>query len=116
MILHHVFEDIECDVLESEAAHINNGWFEPHYHRELCEVDFDFDVDIAFKDFFDYIKPYGFENWKEDERFVYERAYRDVWHSSWFRLDDLEEDEDFIQFMKERYEDDARQQCQEDNE
>lgn len=116
MYLSYHFEDIECEVLESQSAHINNGWFEPHYHRELCEVDYDFDVDITFKDFFDYIKPYDFENWKEDGRFAYERACRDVWRSSWFRLDDLEEDEDFIQFMTDRYEEDAREKCQEDYE
>ena len=115
MILNYVFEDIMCDVEYDAGTHINNGWFEPHYHREPCEVEYDYDVDITFKDFFDYIKPYDFRNWKEDRQHAYERACRDVFNSSWFNLDDLEEDEDFIDFMKERYEDDARQQCQEDN-
>ena len=115
MYLHYVFEDIECEVQYDEATHINNQWFEPHYHRELCEVDYDYEVDITFKDFFDFIKPYDFDHWKDDGRFAYERACRDVWNSDWFSLDALEEDEDFIQFMKDRYEDDAREQCQEEN-
>lgn len=115
MYLHYVFEDIECEVRYDEATHINNQWFEPHYYRKLCEVDYDYEVDVCFKDFFDFIKPFDLNHWKEDGQHAYERACRDVWNSDWFRLDDLEEDEDFIQFMKDRYEDEAREKCEEDN-
>lgn len=115
MYLHYVFEDIECEVLESPSTHINNQWFEPHYRRELCEVDYDYEVDVCFKDFFDFIKPFDFDHWKEEGQHAFERACRDVWSSTWFNLDGLEEDEEFIEFMKDRYEDQAREQCQEEN-
>ena len=68
---------------------------------------YDYGVDVTFKDFFDFVKPNDFDEWQDDGRFAYERACRDVWHSDWFGLDALEEDVGFIQFMTERYQDDA---------
>ena len=115
MILNYVFEDVMCDVLYDGATHINNGWFEPHYCKKLCEVNYDYEVDVTFKDFFDFIKPFDFNHWGKDGRLIYERACKDVWDSDWLKLDELEKDEDFIQFMKERYEDKARERYQEEN-
>lgn len=115
MYLIYFFNNISVSVLENAGTHINNQWFEPHYRTEIIDLEYEFEVEIKFEDFFDFIKPYDFNNWTEDKRLSYKRACKDIFNSDWFRLDDLEEDEDFIDFMKDRYEDDAREQCQEDN-
>ena len=114
MILHYTFDDIMCDVIESTSSHINNGWYEPHYHREQCEVEFDFAVEVEFEDFFDFVKPYDFDNWKEEGKNAYERACLDLWNKDWFSMCFLEDDYDFIEFMKDRYEEDAHVACVEE--
>lgn len=116
MYLNYVFENMRVPVLESPATHVNNQWFEPHYRREIMDVEYEFEVDVKFKDFFDFLKPYDFKEWKKEGQDAYEIACKNVFNSCWFDLEALEEDEDFIQFMKERYEDEAREKCEEDYE
>ena len=62
------------------------------------------------------MKPYDFKEWKEERQNAYTRALKDVWNSYWFNTDSLEDDDEFIEFMKERYEDDAYEECKEENE
>ena len=38
-----------------------------------------------------------------------------MWNEDLIDLDKLEEDENFIDFMKDKYEDDARKACEEEN-
>lgn len=114
MILNYRFEDIVCEQRYDALDHINHKWFEEKTYTTTTDVEYEYDVDVSFEDFFDFIKPHDFRNWKEDGRNAYERACRDVWNSDWFRIDDLEEDEDFIQFMTDRYESDAHDKCQEE--
>ena len=115
MTLHYTFDDIMCDVIDSPARHINNGWFEPHYHREECVVEFKYEVEPSFEDFFDFIKPHDFNGWKEEGRKAYKQACLDIWRNEWFTIGELEEDEDFIEFMEERYKDEAHTICVEEN-
>lgn len=112
MILYYLFDNIVCRVPHGAGTHIDNGWYEPHYREEICEVDYEHEVDVKFEDFFDFMKPHGFDKWAEDGRFAYERACRDMWNSDWFDLYSLEENEDFIDFMTDKYEREARYECE----
>lgn len=115
MNLYYHFEDIECNVLESEVAHINNQWFEPHYTRKDCAVDYKYEVDVSFQDFFDYVKTTEYSRLSNEGKLGYERAIKDIWNCDLFRLEDLEEDEDFIEYMQARYKDEAREKCIDEN-
>lgn len=70
--------------------------------------DYVYRVDIRFNDFFDFMKPYDFEEWKSEGKYAYERACRDLWGSDWFSLHELEEDKYFIDFMMKRFEVEAK--------
>lgn len=104
MNLHYYFEDIECDVLCDTGTHINNGWYEPHYHRELCNVEYDYEVDISTEDLAEFL---GVELNEQSEKTL--EKFIDVFGAT------IEEDEDFIDFMTQKYEEKAREKCQEEN-
>lgn len=78
---------VMCDVLQQA------GWtdIEPTYKRELCEIDYEFDIDVSRKDVEEY-----FGDRVSEELFDF------------IDLDMLEGDDNFIEFMIEKYEDKAQ--------
>lgn len=115
MRLNYHFEDVACDVICSVSSHINSGWYEPHYHTEYCDIDYEYDVDIDFEDFLDFMKPYGFEKLDKSFQDGFIKSLRNVWDSDWFDYDRLENDDNFIEFMTQKYEEAAREQCEKEN-
>lgn len=120
MTLHYSFDGIVCECLESPGTHINNGWFEPHYYRAVCDdVEFDYEVDVSYDDIFDYLKPHDFEKWSEELKKAYIRGFDALWDNDLvdneMLSESLENDDYFIEFMKERYEDEAREECEKEN-
>lgn len=97
MRLHYIIENEpdEYDMEHSYAA------------RNYKPVGFYFDVDVDFDDFFEYMQPDDFKSWHEEEKKAFKIACEKVWNSNWFYLNDIEEDEDFIEFMKNKCEEDA---------
>lgn len=83
-----------CDVQQPA------GWsdLEPEYKREMCEFDYDYEVDVSKEDLEDY-----FGNEISDELMDF------------IDIDELEEDEDFIEFMEEKYEEEATESAETEN-
>lgn len=84
MTLYYNFE-MMCSVPVSSW-----GGDEPKYRREMCDIDHEFSVDVSRKDVEEF-----FESKISEELFDF------------IDLDMLESDDDFIEFMTEKYEDKA---------
>lgn len=125
MTLHYSFEG-DVEVIDSASAHINNGWYEPHYHTEHCDdIEYEYEVDPTEDDFLDYLAPdFRFmEKFKdlpkEQIKLLQqgaEEAIRLILGSYEDLKDWIEEEDEFVEFMTERYEDDARQAFEEEYE
>lgn len=113
MKIKYVFDGIECDVDTTTPSD-----FEPKSERKLCDgVEYEFDVVVDFEDFFEFNdSDFNWAHFSSQEKQAYQLGCRNVFHSPWFSLEALEEDEKFIAFMKERYEEEAREECQKENE
>lgn len=85
MYLTYNFE-VMCDVQQPA------GWtdIEPRYKRELCDIEYDYHVNVGRKDLEEY---FGHEISEELLEFI--------------DVEGIEEDEDFIEFMKDRHEEEA---------
>ena len=70
-------------------------------------LELEFEVEVDFNDFFEFMQPNDFKSWHEEGKKAFKIACEKVWNSNWFNSDDLEEDEDFIEFMKDKYEETA---------
>ena len=115
MKLHYIFEDVSCEVLESPLAHINSGWYEPHYRKEVCDVEYDFDIKVSYDDVFDYLCPSDFHKWSKEEQNAYVKGFDALWDNNLVYTEDLEYDDNFYDFMKERYKEEAREAFDEEN-
>lgn len=59
---------------------------------------------VEFTDFFEFMKPTNFDTWAREGKVAYQKACQDVFDSSWFSLEELEYDDEFVDFMTKRYE------------
>lgn len=101
---------VMCDVPRSSMDHYNNGWFEEHYEQEEQEVDFEYEISVAFDDYLDYAKPHDYNVLsKEEQDSIMEELKK--------QFEDFEgameiDDDDFIDYLKDKYEDEARVECE----
>lgn len=107
MKLHYVFEDVEINV--TSFASITS--IEPTTHKERTCVEYDYDVEIELEDIIDYFKPRNIEHLDFEEQCGFKNAIQCLWKEMVVDVDTLEDDESFIDFMKERYYDKAYEQC-----
>lgn len=104
-------------VLYGPGTHINNGWYEPHYHiEEMEDVEFEYEVEPDDSDYIEYLMPdfYG-EQWKnlekKDRDLMLKGAKVAIANiiSDFDSLkEELEEDDNFEEFIRDRYEEEAR--------
>lgn len=102
---------------------------EPRTKKVLKDIDYDFEFIVKVNDMVDYLMPYPLT--KEDKN-KNEQEIRDTALANFFMtkalsflivdcsrsidLDDLENDEYFVEFLKERYEEQAYEEWEESNE
>lgn len=104
----------------------NNYGNEPHTHKEVRTIRHDYWVKVKITDIVDYLMPYDLTHKKnkttEDTKeialahFYMEKAIDFLKDNTDCDLEDLENDEYFVEFMKERYEEEAWQDWEESNE
>lgn len=83
-----------CRVQQDASTHIEQDWDEPHYKKELQEVDYEFSTHITLDDIEDY---FGIAI--NDELYVF------------LDIDMLELDSSFIEFMTDKYYETAQAEC-----
>lgn len=103
----------------------NNYGDYPHTHKEIRTVRHSFDVNVKVRDIVDYLMPYDLTHTKNKTleqsneialaNFYMTKAIDYLKDNISCDLEELEEDEYFVEFMKERYEDDAWEDFMEGN-
>ena len=98
----------------------------PRTKKEKVDVSYDYEVVVKVRDIVAYLMPYSLTHKKEktaDEvneiriaNFYMTKAIEFLQYSGAAELEDLESDEYFVEFMKERYEEDALESWEDYNE
>lgn len=97
------------------------GRISPHTRPRTQDVDYDYDVNVSEQDIVDYLMPMNLskrnKNKSEEEikeavlaSFYMEKMYDFLRYNDAIDLDALEQDESFVEFMKERYEEKAMEE------
>ena len=108
MTLHYTFEAMG-EVLASPAEHIAYGWYEPHYHEEMCEYDFEYEVTTDVDDIWDFLmSTMGGAPWTSEQSAAAKELFDHLSNKGLLNTETLEDDDEFVRFMKEKYEDKAR--------
>lgn len=86
-------------------TYIRNGYEEQDYET----VDeFEYEIDYTFKDILDYVKSKEYKDWSKEKKDGFVAGVEMLYDFFSDTIEDsLEEDDDFIEFIKEKYEDEA---------
>lgn len=118
MRIRYEWKDVEVNV--------PNGYGElPHNHREIRDIEYDYNIDIKIRDVVQYLMPYNLVN-KQDKtqedvneiklaNFYLTKATNYLVDQLGIDLEDLENDEFFVEYMHQRYEKDAWEEYQNGN-
>ena len=109
MWLEYHFKDIMCEV------EIEGRGEEPNLVKKLCEVDYDYEVSISDEDIIEYLAPIHFKELNQDLQVGFKTAISYVVGGDLINFGDLEDDEDFIKFMTEKYREKAHEKCVDEN-
>ena len=110
MWLEYHFKDIMCEVDITTPLDI-----EPQYKREICEVDYDYEVSISEEDIVEYLAPINFKELSQDFQAGFETAISHAVVEDLINFGELEDNEDFIWFMTEKYREKAYEKCVDEN-
>ena len=110
MWLEYHFKDIMCEVDITTPLDI-----EPQYKREICEVDYDYEVDISEEDIIEYLAPRNMKELSRDFQVGFETAISRAVVEDLINFGELEDNEDFIWFMTEKYREKAYEKCEDEN-
>jgi len=106
VLLYYTFEDIMVDV----------QFDVDRTRKEKQTVDWTYRTEITLDDVFEYVCRADFKQLSKPEQAAYVDAIRHLYNLDLIDLDKLEEDDDFIEFMTDKYRDDALEDCKEMNE
>lgn len=118
MLVKYFWEDVTLNVE-------NNYGTSPHTHKVVRDVEYDYDIDIKIEDIVDYLIPYHLEqkeiNSEEKLELRHAKTYMTkaiefLVENCQIDLDELEQDETFKEYMKDKYESSAWEEFQERNE
>ena len=105
ILLYYTFEDIMVDVqIDVDRT-----------RRERQTVDWTYRVSIGLDDIFEYICPSIYRHLSKPEQDAYYDAIRHLYVLDLIDLEQLEDDDDFIRFMTDKYRDDALEECKDFN-
>lgn len=98
----------------------------PHTHQVTHDIDFEYDVVVRFGDIVDYLIPYSLKNKVDKDKLddieiaaancYIRKTLLFLKDNDALDLEELEYDQDFKEFMHDRYESDAWEEFQESNE
>lgn len=109
MWLEYHFKDIMCEV------EVDGGINEPNIIKKLCEVDYDYEVGISDEDIVDYLAPINFKELNQDFQVGFKTAISHAVVEDLINFGELEDKEDFIIFMTEKYREEAHEKCVDEN-
>ena len=107
MTLHYTFEAMG-EVLASPAEHIAYGWYEPHCREGMCEYDFEYEVTPDDDDYWDFLmSTMGEAPWTKEQSAAAKELFDHLSKEDLLNTEALEDDDKFVRFMKDKYEDEA---------
>lgn len=114
MILHYHWENVTVNVPYHPYG---SKWVDQHTKPCIDDVDFDYEVDVSHQDIIDFLTPRWFE---DDKKQVFKNAVGitlcELDGVSAIDYEQLENNDVFVEFMKERYEKDAIKEFEAGNE
>ena len=113
MTLHYTFT-VKREVMVQRYYSCED--IEPDYKTKEVEVDFDYDVTPTNDDYFEYIAGlvHCTSNWTSKEWSYARKLFDALVREELLNTESLEEDDGFIDYMKEAYEEQAHDACQEE--
>lgn len=84
----------------------------PHSHQETTDIDYEYERDVDVKDIVRYIVP---NYTSKEQKELAEKVVEEMIDLFQLNLGDLKDDECFVEFMKDRYEDEAYDEFKENN-
>lgn len=99
VLLYYTFEDIMVEVQDDVDK----------FHKEKQTVDWTYRVSVSLDDIFEYVCRADYEQLSKPEQDAYYDAIRHLYNLD--LIVDLEDDDDFIEFMTKKYRDDALEEC-----
>ena len=109
MWLEYHFKDIMCEV------EIEGRGEEPNLVKKLCEVDYDYEVSISEQDIVGYLEPLYMKELSRDFQVGFKTGIGHVISEYLINFGELEDNEDFINFMTEKYREKAHEKCVDEN-
>ena len=111
MYLHYVFE------LKGYVG--RTGANDPDDVYGTFEQDYDYEIVVGFNTLFAYLKEevigeYTFKNFTKEKQEGFKRSLELCFELGLINTEDLEEDDDFIKWAKEYFEEEAHEKAQED--
>ena len=110
MWLEYRFKDIMCEVEASNPRDL-----QPSYEKKFCEVDYDYEVSISEEDIVGYLEPCNMKELSQDFQVGFKTAIGHAINEDLINFGDLEDNEDFIEFMTEKYREEAHEECVDEN-
>ena len=120
MTIKYVWKDMEINVLDT-----NSKGTEPHTKKVAQDVIWYYDTPVRHNDIADYLMPYNLTHKKDKTnydieeirlaKFYMTKVLNFLQESSEIDYDKLEQDTYFVEFMRERYEEQALQDFKEYN-
>ena len=106
VLLYYTFEDVMCDVyIDVDKT-----------RREPRTVEWTYRVSIGLDDVFEYICRGDYTRLSKEEQAAYYDGIRHLYNLDLIDFEKLEDDDNFIEFMTDKYRDDALEDCKEMNE
>lgn len=96
----------------------DTGDIAPHTRKEIMDIDYDYEVNYTIEDIIEYLLPYKMKDKteKENAKYFMKKAIEFLENNGCVDYDSLQDDSAFYDFLKERYENKALEQFQEENE
>ena len=105
ILLYYTFKDVMVDVQDDVDK----------FHRESQTVDWTYRVSVGLDDIFEHVRPSIYKYLSKPEQDAYYDAIRHLYDLDLIDLEQLEDDDDFIRFMTDKYRDDALEECKDFN-
>ena len=109
MWIEYHFKDIMCEV------EVEGRGEEPNLVKKLCEVDYDYEVSISEDDIIEYLSPRNFKHLSRDFQVGFKAGIGHAINADLIYFGDLEDNEDFSEFMTEKYREEAHEKCVDEN-
>lgn len=110
VLLSYHWNNMPCNVLDT-----NNRGISPRTKQVVRDIDYDYYKSVSYDDIIDYLTPNVL---RENESEIYHRAIRHTLTNlnDYIDFDSLGEDEYFVEYLKDKYEQEALESWEEENE